>query len=210
MDWSNPIDHRFYRRIEITMSKSIKGTQTEQNVLKSFAGESQARMRYEYFAKAATKEGFQQIAAIFQMTADQEKQHAKRFFRFLEGGDLTITAAYPAGVIGHTAENLLAAATGEHEEWTELYPAFAATAREEGFHEIAAAFTLISKAEKEHERRYRKLYDNLQTGVTFKRDGPVVWICRNCGFLHEGMTAPKKCPACQHPQAYFELRVDNF
>jgi rubrerythrin len=189
---------------------SLKGTKTEQNLLKAFAGESQARMRYDYFASQAKKEGLEQIAALFAETALNEKEHAKRFFNFLEGGIVEITASYPAGIIGTTLENLKAAADGENEEWTELYPEFARIAEEEGFKEVAQAFTLIAKVEKAHEKRYRTLYSNLEDGKVFKRDGKVVWKCRNCGFLHEGLVAPKICPACQHPQAYFEIAEENY
>ncbi|NOY13572.1 MAG: rubrerythrin family protein, partial [Deltaproteobacteria bacterium] len=180
---------------------SIKGTETEKNLLKSFAGESQARTRYTYFASIAKKEGYVQIADIFEETANQEKEHAKRFFKFLEGGDLEITATYPAGKMGTTAENLLAAATGEQEEHSELYPAFAAVARKEGFPEIAAAWEMISVAEKQHEKRYRDLLANIENGRVFTRKEEVVWRCRNCGFLHTGDSAPELCPACIHPQA---------
>ncbi len=190
--------------------KSLKGTRTEQNLLKSFAGESQARMRYDYFAKQAKKEGLEQISAIFAETALNEKEHAKRFFKFLEGGMVEITAAYPAGVIGTTLENLKAAAEGENEEWTQLYPEFADVAEEEGFKEIAAAFRMIAKVEKAHEERYRKLYSNLEEGKVFERDGVMIWKCRNCGYIHEGKSAPKVCPACLHPQAYFELEAQNY
>ena len=189
---------------------SVKGTQTEQNLLKAFAGESQARNRYTFFAGQAKKEGLVQIADIFLETAAQEKEHAKRFFKFLEGGDLEITATFPAGVIGNTYENLLAAAAGEEEEWTELYPAFAATAREEGFEAVAKAFEAISVAEKQHGKRYKDLAENLNAGKVFKRDGLVVWRCRNCGYLHEGAEAPKVCPACVHPQAHFEILGENW
>lgn len=189
---------------------SIKGTQTEQNLLKAFAGESQARMRYDYFAKQAKKEGLEQIAAIFDETALNEKEHAKRFFKFLEGGMVEITAAYPAGVIGTTLENLQAAADGENEEWTELYPAFADIAEEEGFKDVATAFRQIAKVEKAHEDRYRTLYNNLEEGKVFEREGKVVWKCRNCGFIHEAAKAPKLCPACLHPQAYFEIKETNY
>lgn len=189
---------------------SIKGTQTEQNLLKAFAGESQARNRYEFAASVAKKEGLEQIAALFLQTAGQEKEHAKRFFSFLEGGALEITAAYPAGITGNTAENLKMAADGENEEWTELYPAFAATAKEEGFPEVAIAFTMIAKVEAEHEARYRKLLKNLETGTIFEKDGDVYWMCRNCGYIHKGKKAPTKCPACLHPQSYFEVQADNF
>ena len=190
--------------------KSLKGTKTEQNLLKSFAGESQARMRYDYFAKQAKKEGLEQIAAIFEETALNEKEHAKRFFKFLEGGMVEITAAYPAGIIGTTMENLKAAAEGENEEWTELYPEFARIAEEEGFKTVAAAFKMIAEVEKAHEARYRKLYNNLDNGLVFEREGVIVWKCRNCGYLHEGKKAPKTCPACLHPQSYFEIKEINY
>ena len=189
---------------------SIKGTQTEKNLLKSFAGESQARNRYTYFAAAARKEGYVQIADIFEETANQEKEHAKRFFTFLEGGDLEVTACFPAGRVGTTAENLLAAATGEHEEHTVLYPGFAATAREEGFAEIAAVWTAISVAEKQHEKRYRDLLSNVEKGQVFAREQEVTWRCRNCGYLHNGTGAPELCPACVHPKAHFELLGENW
>ncbi len=192
------------------MSKSLKGTRTEQNLLKAFAGESQARNRYEFFAKQAKKEGLEQIAGLFQETANQEKEHAKRFFKFLEGGMVEITAAYPAGVIGHTAENLKAAAAGENEEWSELYPMFADIAKEEGFAEIAAAFRMIAKVEEQHEKRYLKLLDNLEKGVVFEKDDEVYWMCRNCGYIHKGKKAPKQCPACLHPQSYFEIKAENY
>ena len=192
------------------MSKSLKGTRTEQNLLKAFAGESQARNRYEFFAKQAKKEGLEQIAGLFQETANQEKEHAKRFFKFLEGGMVEITAAYPAGVIGHTAENLKAAAAGENEEWTDLYPAFADIAKEEGFADVAAAFRMIAKVEEQHEKRYLKLLDNLEKGVVFEKDDEVYWMCRNCGYIHKGKKAPKQCPACLHPQSYFELKPENY
>ncbi len=190
--------------------KSIKGTQTEKNLLKAFAGESQARMRYDYFAKQAKKEGLEQISAIFAETALNEKEHAKRFFKFLEGGMVEITAAYPAGKIGTTLENLKAAAEGENEEWTELYPHFADVAEQEGFKEVAVAFRKIAEVEKAHEERYRKLYENLDKGMVFKSNGKIVWKCRNCGYLHEGTEAPKICPACLHPQSYFERHVINY
>jgi len=190
--------------------KSLKGTLTEQNLLKSFAGESQARMRYDYFAKQAKKEGLEQIAAIFEETALNEKEHAKRFFKFLEGGIVEITAAYPAGVIGTTMENLKASAEGENEEWTELYPMFADIAEEEGFKTIAAAYRMIAEVEKAHEARYIKLYNNLENGEVFEREGVIVWKCRNCGYLHEGKKAPKTCPACLHPQSYFEIKEVNY
>jgi rubrerythrin len=190
--------------------KSLKGTKTEQNLLKAFAGESQARMRYDYFAKQAKKEGLEQIAAIFDETAMNEKEHAKRFFKFLEGGMVEITASYPAGIIGTTMENLKAAAEGENEEWTELYPMFADIAEEEGFKAVAVAFRMIAEVEKAHEARYLKLYNNLENGQVFERDGTIVWKCRNCGFLHEGKKAPKTCPACLHPQSYFEIKEINY
>lgn len=192
------------------MGKSVKGTKTEQNLLKSFAGESQARNRYTYFAAAARKEGFVQIADIFEETANQEKEHAKRFFKFLEGGDLEITACFPAGKVGTTAGNLLAAANGEHEEYSDLYPSFAAVAMEEGFADIAAVWTAISVAEKQHEKRYRELLANVESGRVFKRDEPVVWRCRNCGYLHSAPSAPDCCPACVHPMAHFELLGENW
>jgi rubrerythrin len=188
----------------------LKGTRTEQNLLGAFAGESQARNRYTYFAAAARKEGLQQIASIFDETADQEKEHAKRFFKFLEGGDLEVTAAFPAGVIGTTLENLNAAAAGENHEHTELYPGFAKVAREEGFEQIATVFEAICVAERQHEKRYRDLAANLEAGRVFKRDGKVVWRCRNCGYLHEGPEAPELCPACAHPQGHFELLGENW
>ncbi|WP_308549313.1 rubrerythrin [uncultured Porphyromonas sp.] len=191
-------------------SKSIKGTRTEQNLLKSFAGESQARNRYTYFASVAKDEGYRQIEAIFQETADQEKEHAKRFFKFLEGGDLEITAAFPAGVIGTTAENLKAAADGEHCEAEELYPEFAKVAEEEGFKEIAAAYHNIIKAEQEHERRYLKLLERVESGKYFEREKEIYWQCRNCGFVVKAKKAPAKCPACDHPQEFFEPMRDNY
>ncbi|MDD2758116.1 MAG: rubrerythrin family protein [Patescibacteria group bacterium] len=188
----------------------LKGTQTEQNLLKSFAGESQARNRYDFFASAAKKEGLEQISALFAETALNEKEHAKRFFKFLEGGAVEITATYPAGKIGDTLENLQAAADGEKEEWTKLYPEFAKVAEEEGFAEIAEAYKAIAKVEQAHENRYRKLYADLEAGQVFVREGKMVWKCRNCGYLHEGPAAPDKCPACQHPQAFFELWCENY
>ncbi|MEI6750146.1 MAG: rubrerythrin family protein [Bacteroidota bacterium] len=192
------------------MEKSLKGTQTEQNLLKAFAGESQARNRYEFFAKVAAEEGYKQISNIFQKTADQEKQHAKRFFKFLEGGDTEITATYPAGKIGTTAENLKAAAMGENEEWTLLYPGFAEIALKEGFPQVAAAFKMIGKVEAEHEKRYLKLLKNIEDGTVFKKGEKVKWVCSNCGFVHEGEKALENCPACLHPQAYFELFEENY
>ncbi len=190
--------------------KSIQGSRTEQNLLKAFAGESQARMRYDYFSKQAKNEGFEQISALFEETSLNEREHAKRFFKFLEGGPVEITATYPAGRIGTTLENLKASAEGENEEWTLLYPGFAQIAEEEGFREIATAFKLISKVEKAHEKRYNSLYSNLEAGKVFERDGQVVWKCRNCGYLHEGLKAPLNCPACLHPQSYFEIKESNY
>lgn len=192
------------------MSKSIKGSQTEKNLLISFAGESQARNRYTFFAGAAKKEGLVQIAHIFEETADQEKEHAKRFFKFLEGGDLEITETFPAGKIGTTLENLRAAAEGEEHEWMEMYPKFAQVAQEEGFSDVAAAFTAIAIAEKQHGKRYSDLANNLEAGRVFKRGDKVTWRCRNCGFLHEATSALKLCPACLHPQAHFELLGENW
>jgi rubrerythrin len=186
------------------MGKSIKGTQTEQNLLKAFAGESQARTRYTFFASVAKKEGYEQISAIFTETAEQEKEHAKRFFNFLEGGMLEITATFPAGVIGTTKENLAAAAAGENEEWTELYPEFANVAQAEGFNAIAAAFRNISQVEAGHERRYLTLLNRVETGKVFERESEIEWQCRNCGYIHTGEKAPEACPACLHPKAYFE------
>lgn len=190
--------------------KSIKGTQTEKNLLIAFLGESQARNRYTYFAGAARKEGLVQIADIFEETANQEKEHAKRFFKFLEGGDVQVTETFPAGTTGTTLENLRVAAAGEEHEWTEMYPAFAKVAREEGFNQVAAAFEAISIAEKQHGKRYKELADNLAAGRVFKRNGKVVWRCRNCGYLHESEEAPEVCPACLHPQSYFELLGENW
>lgn len=192
------------------MEKSIKGTRTEQNLLKSFAGESQARSRYTFFASVAKKEGFEQIAGVFMETAEQEKEHAKRFFKFLEGGMVEITASYPAGKIGTTAENLAAAAAGENEEWVDLYPHFADVAEEEGFKAIAVVFRMIAKVEAEHERRYRKLLANVEEGKVFEKEEVIKWQCRNCGYVHEGKTAPTTCPACAHPQAYFEPMKENY
>jgi len=188
----------------------LKGSKTEANLLKSFAGESQARTRYTYFASQAKKEGFKQIEAIFLETARNEKEHAKRFFKFLEGGMVEITASYPAGVIGTTEENLEASAAGENEEYTELYPEFAKVAEEEGFPAVAAAYKKIADVEAEHEKRYLKLLDNLRKDKVFKKDEVVRWKCDNCGYVHEGKEAPKKCPACLHDQKYFELKESNY
>jgi rubrerythrin len=192
------------------MSKSLKGTVTEQNLLKSFAGESQARNRYEFFASVAKKEGYEQIAAIFLETASQEIEHAKRFFKFLEGGMTEIQASYPAGVIGTTKENLKAAAEGENEEWTTLYPKFAETAQKEGFPEVAAAFRMITKVESEHERRYLKLLQNVSEDRVFVKDGKVWWQCRKCGYVYESDKALEICPACLHPKAYMQVRSENY
>jgi rubrerythrin len=192
------------------MDKTLKGTKTEQNLLKAFAGESQARNRYEFFVKVAQNEGYQQIASIFQKTADQEKQHAKRFFKFLQGGEVEITAAYPAGKIGTTIENLKAAAAGENEEWTKLYPQFGEIAKEEGFPEISAAFKMIAKVEAEHEKRYLKLLKNIEDGTVFEKKTKVKWVCRNCGYVHEGEKALETCPACLHSKAFFEVYDENY
>lgn len=192
------------------MEKSIKGTRTEKNLMHSFAGESQARMRYTYFASKAKKDGYEQIAAIFEETANQEKEHAKRMFKYLEGGMCEITATFPAGIIGTTAENLRAAASGEHEEWSADYPMFAQIADEEGFPEIAAMYRNIAVAEKAHEERYLALLNHVEEYTCFKRDGKVFWQCRNCGFVIESETAPELCPACLHPQSYFEIKKTNY
>ncbi len=188
---------------------TLKGTRTEKNLLTAFAGESQARNRYTYFASQARKEGYMQIAAIFEETANQEKEHAKRLFKFLEGGEAEIQASFPAGVIGNTLENLKAAAAGENYEHTTMYPEFAKIAREEGFNEIASVLEAIAVAEKGHEERYRKLIKNLEEDKVFKRDEEVVWRCRNCGYLHRGKEAPERCPACAHPKAFFEVYNEN-
>jgi rubrerythrin len=188
----------------------LKGSQTEKNLLTAFAGESQARNRYTYFASKAKKEGYVQIANIFEETANQEKEHAKRFFKFLEGGEVEISGAFPAGVIGATLENLKAAAAGEHYEHTEMYPGFAKVAREEGFDAIAIVIEKIAVAEKQHEKRYRDLAANIETGTVFKKAQKVTWRCLNCGYVHEGEEAPEMCPACAHPQAHFELLGENW
>jgi rubrerythrin len=188
----------------------LKGTQTEINLLTSFAGESQARNRYNYFASQARKEGYVQIADIFEETANQEKEHAKRFFKLLEGGEAQVQASFPAGVIGTTLENLKAAAGGEHHEWSDMYPGFAKVAREEGFEAIAKVWEAVSIAEKQHEKRYNDLAANIEAGRVFKRDTTQVWRCRNCGYLHEGTEAPASCPACAHPTDYFELLGENW
>ncbi|MGD9244181.1 MAG: rubrerythrin family protein [Desulfobacterales bacterium] len=189
---------------------SLKGTQTEKNLLTAFSGESQARNRYTYFASKAKKEGYVQISDIFTETANQEKEHAKRLFKFLEGGEVEITGAFPAGVIGTTLENLKESAAGENYEQTVMYPEFAKTAREEGFDNLAEVFEAIAVAEKQHEKRYVELAANIEAGKVFKRDETVTWRCRNCGYLHEGNDAPETCPACDHPQAHFELLGENW
>ena len=188
----------------------LKGSQTEKNLLTAFAGESQARNRYTYFASQARKEGYEQIAAIFTETSEQEKEHAKREFKFLQGGEVEIAAAFPAGVISNTLENLKAAAAGEHYETTEMYPGFAEVAEKEGFDEIADVFRNIAVAEKRHEQRYIALAKNITEGRVFKREKPVRWVCRNCGYVHEGTEAPDECPSCAHPQAHFELEAANY
>jgi rubrerythrin len=192
------------------MVKSIKGTQTEKNLLKAFAGESQARNRYTYFASVAKKEGYEQISALFLETADNEKEHAKVFFKHLEGGDVEITAIYPAGKIGKTEDNLLAAAEGEKAEWGKIYPEFEKIARKEGFEEVAKSFKEIAEVEEKHEARYRKLLENVKKGKVFKKENIVKWKCRNCGYVHEGKDAPDNCPACKHPQAYYEVMEENY
>jgi rubrerythrin len=189
---------------------NLKGSETEKNLLKSFAGESQARNRYTYFSSKARKEGLIQIATIFEETANQEKEHAKRFFTQLQGGEVTIEAAFPAGIVAGTAENLKEAAAGEHFEWTELYPGFAKVAEQEGFDTAAKIWEAVSKAEKQHEKRYLDLLRNVESGKVFKKDVSVVWRCLNCGYLHEGLEAPDSCPACAHPQGYFEILAENW
>lgn len=190
--------------------KSLKGSKTERNLLTAFAGESQARNRYTYFASKAKKEGYVQISQIFEETANQEKEHAKRFFKYLEGGEVEISGSFPAGVIGSTLDNLLAAAAGEQHEYTEMYPDFAAIAKEEGFDDIAAVFSAVGVAEKQHEKRYRDLAENIRNKRVFKREQKTIWRCLNCGYLHEGQEAPEKCPACAHSQSYFELLGENW
>ncbi|MBP7733327.1 MAG: rubrerythrin family protein [Caldisericia bacterium] len=190
--------------------KEIKGTQTEKNLLKSFAGESQARNRYTFFASKAREEGYIQISLVFEETANQEKEHGKRFFSYLQGGDVEITASYPAGKVGTTLENLTEAANGENMEQSSIYPEFSNVARSEGFEEIATLFDMVSVAERNHERRYRALAENVKLGKVFKRDGKIVWRCINCGFTHEGIEPPKVCPACLHPQSYYEIRGENW
>jgi rubrerythrin len=188
----------------------LKGSKTEKNLLASFAGESQARNRYTYFASVARKAGFEQISAIFLETAENEKEHAKKFFKFLKGGEVEIIASYPAGVIGDTAANLESAAAGENLEWTKLYPEVEKVARKEGFSETADIFKEIAEVEKQHEKRYRKLLKNVKEGTVFKKDNVVEWKCRNCGYIHKGEEAPEKCPACAHPQSFFELFCENY
>jgi rubrerythrin len=188
----------------------LKGSQTERNLVTAFVGESVARNRYTFFASQARNDGYIQIAQVFEETANQEKEHAKRFFKSLQGGEVRIECAFPAGIVGSTAENLAAAAGGEHEEWSALYPSFAATAREEGFKAIAAIFDMVSVAEREHGRRFQGLAENLAKGRVFQREQPVTWRCLNCGYVHEGPQAPAACPACAHPQAYFEVLVQNW
>jgi rubrerythrin len=192
------------------MSKSVKGTQTEKNLLKAFAGESQARNRYTFFASVGRKEGYEQIANVFMETAGNEKEHAEIFFKYLEGGDVKIEAAYPAGIVGDTKANLKAAADGEKMEWSDIYAGFEKTARKEGFPEVATSFKEIAEVEEFHEKRYRKLGRNVGTGEVFKKKTVVRWHCTNCGYIHEGTEAPKECPACRHPQAYYELLAENY
>jgi rubrerythrin len=198
------------KEVEATMAKSFKGSQTEKNLLASFAGESQARNRYTYFASAAKKEGFEQIARIFIETAENEKEHAKVFFKHLQGGEVEVVAGFPAGTIGATMANLEAAAAGENMEWTTLYANFARIAKKEGFPEIARSFEQIAKVEKFHEGRYRKLMENIAAKKVFKKDAAAKWHCANCGYVYEGKTAPKECPACKHPQSYYELLAENY
>ncbi len=188
----------------------LKGTRTEKNILAAFVGESQARNRYTYFASQAKKEGYVQISKVFEETANQEKEHAKRLFKLLEGGEVEVSGAFPAGIIGSTLENLKAAAQGENHEHTQMYPEFARIAREEGFEDIAVIFEAIAVAEEQHEKRYKKLAENIEKGQVFKREEEVVWRCINCGYLHKGKEAPEKCPACAHPKAYFELLGENY
>ncbi|MCX7956740.1 MAG: rubrerythrin family protein [Endomicrobia bacterium] len=190
--------------------RSIKGTKTEKNLLASFAGESQARNRYTYFASVAKREGYEQISWIFIDTAENEKEHAKRFFKFLEGGEVEIQAAFPAGIIGDTKTNLKQAAAGENYEYTKMYPEFAKIARQEGFEEIAKVFEAISSVEQGHEKRYLKLLENIEKNIVFRRSQPVKWRCRNCGYIHEGLEALQRCPSCDHPQAFFELLCENY
>lgn len=201
------LDIRAERKFEVM---ELKGSRTEKNLLAAFAGESQARTRYTFFASAAKKEGYEQISAIFQETSDNEKEHGQLFFKHLKGGAVEITAAYPAGIIGSTAENLEAAAEGEKFEWGTLYPGFADVADEEGFREAARTFRMVARVESHHERRYRKLLENIEQGLVFKRKSPVKWKCRNCGYVHEGSEAPEKCPVCDHPRSFYEIWVENY
>lgn len=196
--------------MELKGSDKLRGSETEKNLLKAFAGESQARNRYTYFASVAKKEGYEQISAIFLETADNEKEHAKVFFKYLQGGKTEITAVYPSGMIGTTEENLMSAADGEYEEWSELYPEFAEVAKKEGFMDVSKSFTEIAEVEVEHEKRYRKLLENVKKKRVFKKDKVVKWKCRNCGYVHEGKEAPKACPACKHPQPYYEVLCENY
>lgn len=198
------------QKIKGELNLNLKGTRTERNLLTAFAGESQARNRYTFFASEAKKEGYEQIAAVFLETADNEKEHAKRLFKFLEGGEVEITASFPAGVIGETKANLKSAAAGENYEHTTMYPEFARTAEEEGFPQIAVVLRAISKAEAGHEKRYLKLLENVEQGEVFRREEKAVWKCRNCGYLHEGTEPPEVCPACDHPKAYYELWCENY
>ncbi|MDH5390231.1 MAG: rubrerythrin family protein [Candidatus Bathyarchaeota archaeon] len=188
----------------------LKGSRTEKNLLAAFAGESQARTRYTFFASVARKEGYEQISSIFQETADNEKEHAELFFKYLKGGVVEIAATYPAGIIGSTSENLKAAAEGEKLEWGTLYPDFADVAEEEGFKDVARTFRMVAKVEKYHEQRYRKLLANVEQGKVFKRDAPIKWKCRNCGYVFEGSEAPEKCPVCEHAKSYFEVWCENY
>ncbi len=189
---------------------ALKGTQTEKNIVTAFAGESQARNRYTYFASQAKKQGYVQISKIFEETANQEKEHAKRLFKLLEGGDVEVSAAFPAGLIGQTVDNLKAAAGGENHEWTEMYPGFAKIARDEGLDDVAQVFESIAVAEKQHEKRYLALAKNIEEGKVFKKDAPVKWVCQNCGYIHEGTEAIDSCPACAHPQAHFQVLAENW
>jgi rubrerythrin len=200
-------DIRIQRKIE---NMELKGSQTERNLLAAFAGESQARTRYTFFASAAKKEGYEQISAIFQETSDNEKEHAQLFFNHLKGGTVEITAAYPAGIVGTTTQNLLAAAEGEKFEWGSLYPGFAEVAEKEGFKEVAVTFRMVSKVEAYHERRYRKLLASVEQGKVFKKDSPIKWKCRNCGYVFEASETPGKCPVCQHPRSFFEVWTENY
>jgi len=204
-----PLEDMIVERKCVIMVK-LKGSQTEKNLLAAFAGESQARTRYTFFASVAKKEGYEQISSVFQETADNEKEHAQLFFKHLKGGLVEITAAYPAGIIGPTSENLKEAAEGEKLEWGTLYPNFAEVAKEEGFKDVATTFRMVAKVEEYHERRYRKLLANVEQGKVFKRDAPIKWKCRNCGYVYEGSEAPEKCPVCEHARSYFEVWCENY